>query len=227
MDLITDLDCAQACADVYPPDGLTDHEKQFAISHGQFNEFWAIDQVYVGLRHLASGADVFAFRGSVSEEDWIRDFEGWPRRHPLLGYCHNGFLENMDDLYDKLLLAVDPARPFAIAGHSLGAARALIMAGIFTARGRPPALVVTFGTPRPGFQQLSGILNSGGFPIRCYRNGPDPVAEVPLKVPPLLLYQKPQADILLGSAPEFHPEDPFRWHSMPLYLEGVRRLASA
>ena len=51
-------------------------------------------------------------------------------RHPLLGYCHSGFLEGMDTVADELSLAVDKTRPYALTGHSLGAARALVVAAL-------------------------------------------------------------------------------------------------
>lgn len=181
--------------------------------------------IHCSLRH-AGAQDIIAFRGSVDGEDWLRDFKGWPRKHQVLGYCHSGFLEGMNEV----AVEISPpqgAMPFIITGHSLGAARALIVAALLAARGKPPLALVTFGTPRPGMAQLSAILIESGFPIRCYRNGEDPVTEVPLALAPLWLYQKPVLDIMLDVAPPLEAHDILRWHDIALYVRGIRQLVEA
>ena len=208
--MITDLDLIRASCDTYDPTV-------------RWDQSWVRDDIHVALRH-SGDSDIIAFRGSVDEADWIADMQGWPSKHPQLGYCHSGFLTGMEDVYSELAMAVSPDRPFAITGHSLGAARALILAGLFAVRGPKPLMVVTFGTPRPGMAKLSNILNTGGFFIKHFKNGPDPVAEVPLTLAPLWLYQKPQPDTPLSVAPADDADDPFHWHHAPLYLEGVKRL---
>lgn len=214
--MISDLELAQAANDCYP---------DCLAGGGLWAQTWMTNDIHVGLRH-ATGGDIIAFRGSIDETDWLRDFEGWPRKHPKLGYCHSGFLENMDAVAIELSMAIGPEKPYAITGHSLGAARALILSAMMVLAKTPPALVVTFGTPRPGMGQLSDILRNGGFPIRHYKNGPDPVADVPVTIPPLWLYQKPVVDTALSMAPSEGALDPFHWHHMPLYLEGIRKMTS-
>lgn len=212
----SDFELAQACADIYPQAG-----EGFNAAQGRFAQYWTRENIHVGLRH-AETHDIFCFRGSIDEIDWLRDFEGWPSKHPQLGYCHSGFLRGMGVVSEELAMAITPDRPYAITGHSLGAARALILAGLWTAQGRPPALVVTFGTPRPGMAKLSNILNTGGFFIKHYKNGPDPVADVQPTLPPLALWQKPVVDTPLNVVPTDGAADPFHWHHMPLYLEGMK-----
>jgi hypothetical protein len=204
----TDLDCCQACSDTYRSDA--DWDKQ-----------WTQDDIHVALRKV-SGVDVVAFRGSVDAKDWFEDFRGLPRHHPLVGWCHRGFLDGMDFVVQELLVAgIGKKKPFAITGHSLGAARALIVAGILTAHKIYPARIITFGTPRPGMSKLSRILNNGGYPIRHYKNGPDPVADVPFAIPFLWPYRKPQHDLALNVPPEKDEDDPFKWHNISLYLLGI------
>lgn len=205
----SDLALVQACADAY--------------TGGPWDQSWTREDIHVALRH-AGEWDIIAFRGSVDAEDWRDDFRGWPTLHAELGYCHDGFLQGMETAYSELQQAVG-TRPVAVTGHSLGAARALILAGLMTARNRAPNLVVTFGTPRPGMAKLSNLLLDGGYPIRHYRNGPDPVCGVPLAVPFLWPYQKPKPDIRLLAAPATESADPFRWHHIPLYVEGIKHLA--
>lgn len=206
-----DLDLARACSDTYSASSVWD-------------QVWTADDIHVALRH-AGPVDIIAFRGSVDETDWLRDFDGWPSKHPDLGYCHSGFLEGMDACCATLAAAVGD-RPVAFTGHSLGAARALIAAGIWAVQHRPVDVCVTFGTPRPGMAQLSHILNTGGFFIKHYRNGPDPVAEVPIALPPLWIYMKPQPDTPIKVPPP-DAEDPVKWHSMQYYMTGIELLPPA
>jgi len=216
--VITDAALMQHVVDTYAPLGV--------LALGAWDQAWTREGVQVGLRHVGA-VDVIAFRGSVDSQDWLRDFEGWAKLHPLLGYCHSGFLQGMDTVADELSMAVAAGRPFILTGHSLGAARALLVAGLFIAQKRPlPAAVVTFGTPKPGMAKLSILLNGGGFPIRHYCNGPDPIAELPLTIPPLLMYQKPQADIAISCAPQIDAEDAMNWHDEMLYLEAMKRRGS-
>lgn len=210
--MITDLELAQACADSYNPD----------------TTWWRMsyrDELWVALRQLPGGTAV-VFRGSEVARDWLRDFRGLPWIHPALGPCHGGFLEDMDDAGAWVATSL-PEGPVAITGHSLGAARALILAGLLTAAGsRRIVRVATFGTPKPGFQQLSDIIMKGGYPVTCYRNGPDPVAEVPFTVAPMFPYVKPVADTPLHVAPA-EAWDRMNWHHEQLYLAGLKGLAEA
>lgn len=206
--MISDLALAQACADIY--------DKGIA-----WDSLWFADDVYVGLRR-AEEFDIIAFRGSETPEDWVRDFKGWPEKHPELGYCHDGFLDGMDDVA-KEIAPVTGGRPLAVTGHSLGAARALILAGLLTTFRRPPSIVVTFGTPRPGFAKLSRILNGGGFPIRCYKNRSDPVTDVPWLMG---MYRRPVEQTMLDVAPLAGDIGPLADHHIGLYLDGVRAAVS-
>ena len=83
--------------------------------------------------------------------------------------------------------------------------------------GRPPAAVLGFGCPNPGFGKLSGILHRCGAPITLYRNGPDPVAGVPLYLPPLFDYCKPVKDTPVHGAPD-DPLDLLAWHMIANYM---------
>ena len=180
--------------------------------------------VYVALRQDPAGT-IVCFRGSVTNEDWTRDFSALPHKHPVLGWCESGFVEGMDDAGAWVAASLPKDTPYAVCGHSLGAARALIASGLLTAAGRPPERILALGCPRPGFRQLSDILLGGGYPIEIYRNGPDPVAEVPL-VLPHLPYCKPVADQSLHEVPA-NPLHLFGWHSIKLYLAGVARLSDS
>ena len=203
---MTDLDAAQACLDSYAP-------------VPPFDQFWTDDDIHVGLR-VVGGEQVVAFLGSVDKTDWLRDFEGWPTLDGNLGWVHSGFRDGMDGVANRLKDAI--TGPWCCAGHSLGAARACIFAALLALVGKPPASLITFGTPRPGFGKLSALLRSSIPTIRHYRNGPDPVALVPRSFK-LLPYQKPVPDTIIAVPPTgSDPIDPFAWHACELYVRGMK-----
>ena len=61
---MTDLDLAQAAADIYGPTG-------------DWLAATEIQGVYVALRDTPAGT-IVTFRGSVTQQDWWRDFEALP-----------------------------------------------------------------------------------------------------------------------------------------------------
>jgi Lipase (class 3) len=184
------------------------------------------DGVYWGLKRQGD-LSVVVFRGSTTAEDFARDAETafWPDRD--LGPVHLGFLQGMKDVWHEVRTNLT-AGSWIAAGHSLGAARALILAGIAKVNGCAPASAVVFGEPRPGFQRLSDIL--APVPIRSYRNtgadGHDLVTDVPFYVPGVFPYDHPRPLIDVSESPT-DPNDwsPFRYHHMPLYLAAVSKFA--
>jgi hypothetical protein len=88
------------------------------------------DGVCWALRHM-DGWDALLFRGSVTPQDWLRDFTAGSHAtaaHPKLGPCHEGFLLGMDETMAVVMPLL--AQPLRIGGHSLGAGRSSIAAGI-------------------------------------------------------------------------------------------------
>ena len=206
---MNDLILAQACADTYYASASWEHS-------------WQAQDIHVRHR-VVDGDDVIAFRGSSNAEDLLDDFRGWPKKHLLVGWCHAGFVDGMDDVLMEVSAALGGRRVY-VSGHSLGGARALILGGMLVAKGIAPLGIATFGAPRPGFARLSVMLNGGGFPIRCYKNRRDPVTDVPYLGG---LYTRPVEQTRLDVAPAADDGGPFADHHMPLYLEGVRRLQDA
>lgn len=205
---MTDLDAAIAAADCYLP-------------APPFDRWWTDDDIHVGLRQEGT-EHIVAFRGSVDREDWERDFRGWPTLDGDLGYVHAGFRAGMDGVANRVQGSLGGR--WHCVGHSLGAARACIFGALLACVGKPPASLITFGTPRPGFAKLSALLRSNIATIRHYRNGPDPVAIVPRSFA-WWPYQKPVPDTEIAVPPTGQdPVDVFAWHSMSLYLEGIKRI---
>lgn len=164
-------------------------------------------------------ADVLAFRGTDSVIDWIRDAAWRPFRDRDLGWCHGGFLLGSAAVDARIEYG---ARPLVLAGHSLGGAVALALGARLAARGRPPALLVTFGAPRVGMGKYAALL--AGVPVRQYRRGNDPVTQFPFAIPPLLRFQHAREPLILIGEPS---DRPFDCHRMAGYLADLANLAGA
>ncbi len=121
--------------------------------------------------------DIICFRGSITVEDWMRDAQAEMIHYPLLGLVHSGFIQGMQDVKTRILGMTRPN--WIITGHSLGAARAALFAGMV--QGLPISQITLFGCPRPGAAQLKTLL--AGAPIDSYKNRADPVTDVPLPLP--------------------------------------------
>lgn len=170
--MITDLQLAQAALDAYSkPASLPIPET------GTDVRITIVDE-----------AMLVSFRGSKTLQDWIRDFRFAPivlRAHPQLGPCHDGFLRGVESVIGPILNATIGKKVY-IDGHSLGGALAVGTAALFTLAGRPVETVVTFGAPRFGMAPFVSLLKP--VTVRQYRNGNDPVPDLPLSVAPEFLF---------------------------------------
>ncbi len=174
--MITDVDLVAACAATYklPP---TVPVPASGVNCRVTAEFSGGD-----------GALVVAFRGSVTVQDWLRDFFFAPiavREHAQLGRCHAGFLDAAESILDALLQELERSSatlPVLVTGHSLGGALAVGVGALLKLAGRPPAAIVTFGAPRFGMAAFVACLKD--VPVRQYVRGNDPVPAVPFDVPP-------------------------------------------
>lgn len=189
-------------------------------SEGWLHHFVIEDIVFAHVK--VDDSDVLVFRGSITALDWIRDAEGWPAWDSKLGFVHAGFLRHMDD-------ALETVRPFlgqkvVITGHSLGGARARVMAALLIVNGLPINQVTVFGSPRPAFENLSRILQKSGAIHTSYRNRNDPVPLVPGILPN---WTHPEQWIALNEAPAADDLEPLRDHHIELYLRGVQKISQA
>lgn len=168
------------------------------------------------------GCDVVVFRGSITLDDWIRDVAAVPELtgHPTLGPVHAGFYRDMETTAAVIDDELRPDIEVAITGHSLGAARAAIYAGLSRIH---PARLVLFGAPRPGFQRLADALKE--ISATSYRNataeGRDRVTDLPLAFPPELPWTPAVRLTDVHAPPDPADASPFRWHHMPLYRKGL------
>ncbi len=121
---------------------------------------------------------IIAVRGTTADPaDWLRDLSALPERDPDLGWCHRGFLDGARALSGAIMASGADLRGAILVGHSMGGAIALLLAGMLIARNVPVRAVVAFGAPRCGSWKLRRVLRR--IPLRLYRNGDDPVPDVP------------------------------------------------
>ncbi len=203
-----DLELAQACAATYSsPASLP------VPSSG----------AYVRITATAQGDKIVAFRGSVTAEDWARDFICAPivdREDPQLGRCHAGFLDGAESVTGSIAAALG-SDPYYLSGHSLGGALALGVGGLMMCAGRKPAAIVTFGAPRFGMAKFAAVL--APVPVRQYRRGNDPVPILPFDVPPLLEFLDARDPLIAVGVAE---PDPFSCHAIAGYVAAVANLKS-
>lgn len=205
--MITDAELVGLMAKLYAP-GPTDFD-HIGNPGGDDGVCW-------GLKHYPD-CDALIFRGSMTKEDWFRDVIselGAPPQKGLtnLGFLPLGFDDGVGDAVKAATQVAVGRNPWIIGGHSLGAARAAIAAGI----SRPAVTrLVLCGCPRPGTTALRAYL--AGLNIHSYRNLSDPVCDVPTCPP----WCDVGEFIRLQQAPAAGDISIFRDHHIELYLAGV------
>lgn len=202
---------AELCNDLYAGDA-------------GFAQVWANDDVVVGLARV-DGADVLVLRGSVTAEDWMRDFAALPVWHDKLGFVHAGFAMGMDDAFAEVRAAVGPR--VVITGHSLGGARGRILAAMFAVHGMQVEQLCVFGSPKPAFANLGRIIEKSGMAHESYRNRRDVVPTVPLRIPPFLDFVHTEPWQACDAAPGEKDLEPLRDHSCALYAQALGARAAA
>ena len=155
---------------------------------------------------------------------WIRDLEAVPIWDSRLGFVHAGFMMGMYDVLAAVALAA--VKDIVVTGHSLGGARARILAALLAYSGKPVSQCCVFGSPRPGFANLSRILQKSATPLASYRNYHDPVPLVPAAWVPVIgdpwVHPDPWISLEEHSAPD--DLEPLRDHHIQRYLDGLAKL---
>jgi lipase (class 3) len=214
--MITDALLAQLCAAIY------DGPAGFDLFETGTNS----DGVCYGIKRT-EGVDIVVLRGSVTLQDWLRDFNAWGRVVECrLGPVHPGFAAGMEMTWLRLQGQI--GQRSIITGHSLGAARAAILTGLMTLDNRAPLARVVMGEPKAGFAQLADIVRKS--PGRSYSNGAngkhDLVVDVPFTFPPEE-YVRPSELIRVSAAPTgaiLSRLGVFALHHIPLYAAGIAAL---
>jgi len=125
--------------------------------------------------------NVIAIEGTHNPLGWALDFFAIAAEnhqaidHPALGFLHAGFYAAATLAMPTVKTAIGQ-EPYAICGHSLGAAEALLMGGLLIDDGRPPVRIAAFAPPRVGGEQFVNVVK----PLtNAYRYSDDPVPLVP------------------------------------------------
>jgi hypothetical protein len=215
---MTDLDSANLCAKIYAVDAATD---KF------WSNYWEVNEI-VCAHAVIDGVSVIVFRGSITPEDWMRDLDAIPMWTSKLGFVHAGFYEGLETLYPLIEAVV--GNQVIITGHSLGAARACLTAGLFAhdasanAIPCPVVTLCTFGQPKPAFANLGRIIAKSGMEHRSYRNLNDPIPLVPMEIFPFINYQNTEPWVALSAEPAANDLGPLRDHHIDLYVQGIQSL---
>jgi len=206
------------CAEIYQPTAIA----------GAFDYYDAgMDDGICWALKRRDGFDIVIFRGSVTRQDWLRDVQALalPSR---IGRVHSGFYAGMEHMWADLKPML--SQPAIVTGHSLGAARADVLAALMTVDGVSPVARIVFGEPKPGLLDFAKLIT--GIPGRSYRNGDsthhDLVTDVPFSFPPEQ-YVHPTPIIPVCCRPagvEFTDLGVFAWHHIGLYQTALAALHS-
>ena len=177
-------------------------------------------QVFVTAR--SDGLNIIAIEGTHNALGWALDFFALTMEdqegvnHPTLGFLHAGFYAAALAVLSRLTPIA--ARPYAICGHSLGAALALMLGALLIDDGTAPVKIGAFAPPKCGGDQFVKVAAS--VPLCAYRFGLDPVPLVPLALP---TFPYRQVQLVELAAPTREP-DIFAYHSISNYVSGVTAL---
>ena len=213
---MTDRDLAQLALAIY------------GGSDPHWDYFCSEDEIVWGVKKI-DGMTAVVFRGSETPIDFLRDLRvlPWPIEHSRLGFIHPGFLDGMEAVWTAVRAHTEP--PWVLAGHSLGAGRTGILAGLMALDGTPPLTRISWGEPFCGGAQLAAL--TAGISMRSYRNGDrwahDPITDVPIPLRSALPYRRLSAVADISVSPGFglsvdwHHAWPIGFHAMELYAKGT------
>lgn len=190
-----------------------------------FDKYWTADDVIVGLK-VVDGVNVIVLRGSMTAEDWLRDGDVIPVWHKDLGFVHAGFVQGMDAVFVEVCKALND-NPNEITGHSLGGARARILAALFTVNKIPFQQIWTFGSPKPAFENLKRIIEKSGAVHGSSRFFNDIVPTTPLSIPPFLEYCHTEDYEQLDGHSGQTDLGVLRDHSIENYIKALEVLANS
>jgi predicted lipase len=202
--MITDRALVQAAAATYDPT----NKPVWTGIDGALNVF------------VTDGFDIpiIAIEGTHDIQGWLLDFlavrvtDQSVVQHKL-GWLHAGFLASAENIYpfvDELI----GGKPYALAGHSLGAALVLLLGAMLADAGSPPNIIGAFAPPRVGDAAFVNVIST--LKVSAYRYGSDVVPTVPFTLEPAFPYRQIP---LTPIGPPSH--DGFKDHNIANYLVAV------
>jgi hypothetical protein len=187
--------------------------------------------IKVFLTKRADGLNIIAIEGTHDPLGWALDFIGAEvedqqgMNHATLGWVHAGFYASAVVALTRCAL-VAAQGPYAICGHSLGAALALLIGSLlsqddFNGRSLAPVKIGAFAPPRVGDAAFVKVATS--MPFCAYRYNVDPVPQVPLTITPAFPYMPVSMTALPGpSIPLFDIKRRVECHHIENYVVGVK-----
>jgi lipase (class 3) len=209
----TDAELVDAAAGTYEPTATP-----------IFEDVGTAIRVFLTVRD--DGINIIAIEGTHSPLGWLLDFAGIKAEdqqgvnHASLGFVHGGFYASAVAILTRCALIAEK-NPYAICGHSLGAALALLVGALLIDDGLPPIKTAAFAPPRVGGPNF--VRTACSVPFCAYRYGGDPVTEVPMTLPSVPWTQVPLR-ILPATVPFL---DPFHYHAIGNYVTAVHALPQA
>jgi pimeloyl-ACP methyl ester carboxylesterase len=151
------------------------------IAPGIFQQVFRVGDWVVGYALDAQSNPVFAIAGSERIEDFIADADFIPVDAGQLGHVHAGFYRDARAVFDALRPLIN--NDATITGHSLGASRAALLAGLCAIHHLPVKNLYMFEPAAPGYEELA--LQVHGFVpnIVGTRNARDFVPDLPPPFP--------------------------------------------
>lgn len=177
---------------------------------------------------LYDDCTVVLFEGSHDAPDWEHDFEAimvYPDELNGAG-VHAGFWEGLPAAFDVILPYLSKDKLTVLAGHSLGAGRVNLAAGLLLGKEYDRLELVKFASPRSNDKRLSDSIAL--FPLRSYWNyhnedHHDFICDVPIAIPEILEYDTTEPKKLIDSPPGAEDNwGVFAWHHLFLYIEGIK-----
>ena len=209
--MITDHDLVLAAAATYKTADAT---------------FYGLNGTARAFRTLVDDTAIYAIEGTHDSLGWALDFMALPISSHVtaededIGWVHSGINAVLESIWPALIAAMSKDEKYAITGHSLGAGMALLATARMVAFKHPPVRWAAFAPPRVGFKKMVDLVAT--IPGNAYRNGNDPVTDVPFKAEPLWLYE--QVPLRRGDE-VCHP--PWDAHHIDLYVKLESELSSS
>ncbi len=147
------------------------------IQAGVFEHVLTVGDLTAGLARDADGNTIVALPGSQRRIDFENDADMLPFDAGPLGMVHTGAYRGMTALFEAMYPYLVGA--ISIAGHSLGAMRAGLLAGLCAVNDMPAARLFMFEPARPGYARLGDLVRTHVPFILGTRNARDVVPDMP------------------------------------------------
>lgn len=203
---MTPYQAVQFAAAIYDP-----------IKPGVFSQIIRLGDWIVGVA-CENGEAVVAIAGSQRLEDFLADGDFLPTDAGPLGKVHAGFYRGAQEI--MAILKPMLTGPVSITGHSLGASRAAILAGLCIDAGIQVSGLFMFEPAKPAYAALGIIIRCHVEQIICTCNARDFVPDLPPSFPFPYLHIVPPVDLHAAS----ESDDLIADHLLSAVIPGVLRM---